>query len=200
MKLGRTGRFGGRMSKRKRLIVLVFCMVLGMLLGQWAHGWCPDGSSQLQEYLLNYAKLRTEDMVPSLWVVLWVYLRYPLAAFLLGLTAWGIILLPVLLLAQGFLLSFSVACFSAALARRGIVLALAALGVRCLVTLPCLLLLAVHGWEAAQLRACGPRQERLVCDGVYVLRFLMCLLLLLLGTVLERYVVPEFFALALTGG
>ena len=194
MKLGDLRRSGG--ASRKHLLVLFGCLLLGVLLGQWAYGaFCEGGKPQLQEYLLGYAKVHAEEHQPSWWAVAWVYIRYPLAAFLLGFTAVGVLLLPWLVLMQGFLLSFSVACFSASLARGGVVLALSALGVRCLVTLPCLLLLAAKAWEESRRRGLG--QE--ACDGVYILRFLLCLLLLLLGTVLERTVVPGLVALALAG-
>lgn len=196
MKLGDLRRSGPGASSRRELLVLCMCLLLGVLLGQWAHGaFCAGGRVQLREYLLHYAKVHTDAQQPSWWAVAWVYVRYPLMAFLLGFTAVGGVLLPGLVFAQGFSLSFSVACFSAAMARDGVSLALSVLGVRCLVTLPCLLLLAAKAWEESRRRSAG----REPCDEVYILRFLLCLLLLLLGTVLERAFVPGFVALALAG-
>lgn len=49
-----------------------------------------------------------------------------------------------------FFLSFSVCCFTAAFGVDGILLAFAVFGLRCMVTLPCYLLLAVSSWEAAR--------------------------------------------------
>lgn len=196
MKLDGLHRSGKGTSSRERLLVLFGCLLLGVLLGQWAHdAFCTGGQTQIQEYLMGYARVCADDHEPSWWTIAWVYVRYPLAAFLLGFTALGVFLLPVLVLAQGCLLSFSVACFAAAMARGGVLLALAALGVRCLVTLPCLLLLADRAWEKSR----GLPQGDEARDGVYILRFLLCLLLLLLGTVLERTIVPELVALALAG-
>ena len=72
-----------------------------------------------------------------------IYFRYPLMAFLLGFASIGVVLLPCVTAAYGFFLSFSVCCFTAAFGRPGILIALAVLGVRCLLTLPCYFLLAV---------------------------------------------------------
>ena len=95
-------------------------------------------------YVQSYAQLadgRSQQPVSVLSAAA-AYLRYPLLAFLFGLSAAGVALIPLLCAAQGFFLSFSVCCFAAALGRDGVLLALAALGLRCLFVLPCTLCLA----------------------------------------------------------
>ena len=108
---------------------------------------------------------------------------YPLAAALLGLTAAGLVLLPVLSVAQGFFLSFSVGCFARALGRGGVYLALAAFGPRCLFVLPCTLLLTVQGLSAAARRRDG--QKVRLTEGAYWRRVGLCGLILLIGAALE---------------
>ena len=52
-------------------------------------------------------------------------------------------MLPAVSLAFGFFLSFSVCCFVRAFGSSGIFLSAAVLGLRCLITLPCFLALAI---------------------------------------------------------
>ena len=72
-----------------------------------------------------------------------IYFRYPLLAFFLGFASLGVVAIPAATAAYGFFLSLSVCCFTAAFGRSGVLIALAVLGVRCLLTLPCYFLLAV---------------------------------------------------------
>ena len=92
-------------------------------------------------------------------------------------------LLPVLSVAQGFCLSFSVGCFARALGRGGVYLALAAFGPRCLFVLPCTLLLTVQGLSAAARRRDG--QKVRLTEGAYWRRVGLCGLILLIGAALE---------------
>lgn len=130
----------------------------------------------------------------GLWQVLWTYLRYPAAAFLLGCTAWGVMLIPLTCAAQGFFLSFAVQCFAAALGKQGVVLALAALGLRCLFTVPCLLTIAADSFACAWRRA--ERQKPEVRDRRSVI---ICVFVLLTGTVAECALVPRLFAWLMPG-
>ena len=97
--------------------------------------------------------------------------------------AQGLVLLPVLSVAQGFFLSFSVGCFARALGRGGVYLALAAFGPRCLFVLPCTLLLTVQGLSAAARRRDG--QKVRLTEGAYWRRVGLCGLILLIGAALE---------------
>ena len=88
-------------------------------------------------------------------------------------------LLPVLA-AEGFFLSFSAGCFAAALGRSGVLLALAAFGVRCLIVLPCSIYPAVLVGERNRWR-----------------KLAVCGALLLLGMALELTLVPRLVQWAL---
>ena len=106
----------------------------------------------------RYAALcaSAERPVQSALSAVLTYLRGPAAAFLLGLVGPGVFLLPALSALQGFFLSYSVACFAAALGRGGGKLALCAFGVRCAFILPCTFFLAAWGMRAAYARRCSP--------------------------------------------
>ena len=150
------------------LVLVCLLLVLGAVLGFAVCRAVPQQDRQeLSDYLHQYA----------------AYFRYPLAAALLGLTAAGLVLLPVLSVAQGFFLSFSVGCFARALGRGGVYLALAAFGPRCLFVLPCTLLLTVQGLSAAARRRDG--QKVRLTEGAYWRRVGLCGLILLIGAALE---------------
>ena len=135
-----------------RFWILCVCFLLGMAAAYPARrSISTDALAQLGAYVQSYAQLadgRSQQPVSVLSAAA-AYLRYPLLAFLFGLSAAGVALIPLLCAAQGFFLSFSVCCFAAALGRDGVLLALAALGLRCLFVLPCTLCLADAGFAQA---------------------------------------------------
>lgn len=140
---------------KARLYILCLFLAAGILAGFLAgRTVASEDLLSLSRYVTGYARLNAEEpRSAGLWQVLWTYLRYPAAAFLLGCTAWGVMLIPLTCAAQGFFLSFAVQCFAAALGKQGVVLALAALGLRCLFTIPCLLTIAADSFACAWCRA-----------------------------------------------
>lgn len=191
---------------RARLLIVCFFFALGAVTGSFAHRAVTVQDDQLlQEYLLQYAQfaLQSEDMTASILSVLVVYFRYPLLVFLGGYVAFGLILIPTLCLAQGFFLSFSIGCFTSALGRSGILLLLAACGVRYVITLPCTLLLAVWALDSARhllsMRKEGRRKRSTDGASVRLWQFLICSAVLLIGVILELSMVPRFLQLALAG-
>ena len=168
------------------LVLVCLLLVLGAVLGFAVCRAVPQQDRQeLSDYLHQYAQATADVRGPSASAlsVAAAYFRYPLAAALLGLTAAGLVLLPVLSVAQGFFLSFSVGCFARALGRGGVYLALAAFGPRCLFVLPCTLLLTVQGLSAAARRRDG--QKVRLTEGAYWRRVGLCGLILLIGAALE---------------
>ena len=167
-------------------VLVCLLLVLGAVLGFAVCRAVPQQDRQeLSDYLHQYAQATADGRGPSASAlsVAAAYFRYPLAAALLGLTAAGLVLLPVLSVAQGFFLSFSVGCFARALGRGGVYLALAAFGPRCLFVLPCTLLLTVQGLSAAARRRDG--QKVRLTEGAYWRRVGLCGLILLIGAALE---------------
>ena len=179
-----------------RLYILCLFLAAGILAGFLAgRTVASEDLLSLSRYVTGYARLNAEEpRSAGLWQVLWTYLRYPAAAFLLGCTAWGVMLIPLTCAAQGFFLSFAVQCFAAALGKQGVVLALAALGLRCLFTIPCLLTIAADSFACAWRRA--ERQKPEVRDRRSVI---ICVFVLLTGTVAECALVPRLFAWLMPG-
>ena len=135
--------------------------MLGAVLGFAVCRAVPQQDRQeLSDYLHQYAQATADGRGPSASAlsVAAAYFRYPLAAALLGLTAAGLVLLPVLSVAQGFFLSFSVGCFARAL-------------------------LTVQGLSAAARRRDG--QKVRLTEGAYWRRVGLCGLILLIGAALE---------------
>ena len=161
------------------LVLVCLLLVLGAVLGFAVCRAVPQQDRQeLSDYLHQYAQATADGRGPSASAlsVAAAYFRYPLAAA-------GLVLLPVLSVAQGFFLSFSVGCFARALGRGGVYLALAAFGPRCLFVLPCTLLLTVQGLSAAARRRDG--QKVRLTEGAYWRRVGLCGLILLIGAALE---------------
>ena len=129
-----------------RLVFLAVCFAAGIVLGQvLAEQFSASSGAELERYLTDYVTLSGET-VPGKRTVLTalvIYFRYPLVAFFLGFASLGVVAIPAATAAYGFFLSLSVCCFTAAFGRDGVLIALAVLGVRCLLTLPCYFLLAV---------------------------------------------------------
>lgn len=134
------------------LMVLGLCFLGGILLGQGALNRVPDSTgAELKRYLSGFISLRGEDRQKSavLFQTIGLYLRYPMTAFVLGMLPVGFGLLPLVAVAFGFLLSFAVCCFTATFGPDGLLLALAVMGIRCLVTLPCFFWLGSDAFSAS---------------------------------------------------
>lgn len=181
---------------KARLYILCLFFAAGVLAGFLVRCALPvDDLSALSGYVTSYAQLAAQEKdAPALLQIVWAYVRYPAAVFLLGFTAWGVLFIPLVCAAQGFFLSFAVQCFASAMGRQGVALALAALGLRCLFVLPCLLMIASDGFAAAWRLA--ERQKTEVRDRR---RLVICVFVLLTGTVAECALVPRLFAWLLPG-
>ena len=181
---------------KARLYILCLFFAAGILAGFLVRCALPvDDLSALSSYVTSYAQLAAQEKdAPALLQIVWAYVRYPAAVFLLGFTAWGELFIPRVCAAQGFFRSFAVQCFASAMGRQGVALALAALGLRCLFVLPCLLMIASDGFAAAWRLA--ERQKPEVRDRR---RLVICVFVLLTGTVAECALVPQLFAWLLPG-
>ena len=187
------------LCEEKRAIVRLLCLAaffaFGIFLGRAAASCVPmETGEELSRYLQDYLRLEGTAVEESavLSAVL-TYVRYPLLAAFLGFTSLGIVLLPVVAAVAGFCFSFSVCCFAAAFGGEGVRLALAVLGLRCGVTLPCFFLLAVPAWSAcAALTSFSAGKGRRVYDRRWLLRLVLVMLVLLAGTWVELWFLPRF--------
>ena len=185
-----------------KLLVVCFLFALGAVLGVLAHrGVTEQEDLFLRNYLLQFAQMSSQpqDRTASLLSVLLVYFRYPLLLMLCGSSAAGLLAVPAFCMTQGFSLAFAVNCFASAMGADGILLALAAFGVRCMFTLPCFFLLAIGTAE----RACRTTDQRKngkkkpASKQRGNTRQTILWALLLLGAVLELTLVPQMLRLAL---
>lgn len=146
----RAGKSGGQVGFLPRLLLLSAFFIGGVMVGQVLSARMgADAAGQLRRYLTDFLRVEEGRTAASLLSAALLYFRYPLLAVFLGLTVAGVVLLPCAAAVMGALLSFSVCCFARCFGAEGVLLALAVLGLRCLVTLPCFFLLAADGWSAS---------------------------------------------------
>ena len=184
------------------MLLLALFFLGGAILGQVLAGRVPGETGlELRQYLEDYVRLGGEVSPGAAVSAAAVYFRYPLLAFLLGFASIGVVLLPVSAAAFGFFLSFAVCCFTAAFGPDGVLLALAALGLRCVVTMPCFFLLASSSCgTAAGLAAVSfgsGRRTAPACGRVDWRRFGACSLALAAGVCGELTLTPALLRLAL---
>ena len=189
---------------RVKLLTVCFFFAAGAILGFALHGVVtPEDNQGLREYVLQYAGLTAEKKIApvSLLSAAGTYFRYPLLVILLGQAAVGIVLIPLLCLFQGCSLAFSVACFASALGRGGVLLALVAFGLRWLLLLPCMFLLAAEYIGGTQRMVPGRKRrgaKRQEFGQPRHLHLVLCFLLLLVGVIAESVLVPGLFRLVLS--
>ena len=152
------------------------------------------GARELSRYLVDYLTLARQGTVSrSFWPVLWEQLRYYLAAAVLGLTAIGVVGLPVLFCVRGFLFTFSVGCFFRCFGASGLVPALVLLGIPALLWAPGLFLAGSQGLSSAQgllRRSLGEGRTGPLFPAAYWLRAGLCGALFLACGALEYSIVP----------
>ena len=159
------------------LIVLLISFFAGACVGgMLAFFHSPD--SGLSDYLREYcAALSQGEIRPSFLYVLWDCVRWPLSAALLGFTALGVIGIPALFAARGFLLSFSTTTFCLLLGRSGIAVAAVLFSVTIFLVLPIMFVLGCDWLYASCLRlpnavpSAGKRyriESALICLGALI--------------------------------
>lgn len=177
-----------------RLAVLAICFGLGAL-GGFLFSALSGDSAELLDYLRQYFRLAGEGggLEPSLVAVVWDLIRWPLAAFLLGLAPVGVVGVPVLMGARGFLLAFAATTFARLFHLPGLAAALAAFGVTVLVAVPVLFAVAEDAFRQSMSRLPGAAaiparwSER-------VQALAPCAGLLVLAVALQQTVMPALFS------
>ena len=185
------------------LLILSVCLILGILLGYGLAGsQLGETGEELRCYFDGYVLLSARELsIAAVLRTLFCFFRAPLLAFLLGFASIGVVLLPLLCAFEGFLLSFSLCCFASALGREGFILVLALFAIRMLFVLSCTLYLSVCALDKSKALALltvgGGKRVRGVSYGTeYWYRFGIVCVWLLIGSVLELWLVPQFLALA----
>lgn len=188
-----------------RLVLLALFFLIGVILGQVLSGRVPDVTGdELTRYLTDYISLGDSPVLTAKTALsaLVIYFRYPLLAFLMGFASVGLVLLPLITVAYGFFLSFSVCCFTAAFGGEGVLLAFAVFGLRCLVTLPCYFLLAVPSLATSAALAAvsfgrGRHTASVVYGRTWWFRLVISVAVLLAGVGVELFLSPLFLRLLL---
>lgn len=181
---------------------------LFFLLGLWAGQRLAAResalvTSELARYLGIWTELARQPELTLRQILrsLLLYFRYPLLAFLLGFASFGVLLIPLLGSLMALSFSYSVSCFAAAFSAKGVTMALAAMGLRCLITLPCFFILgsgALHSsWE---LTCCtlaqGRRRSGALYGRAYFLHFFISSAVLTAGALLDLWLTPWLLSLA----
>lgn len=134
------------------LAALGLCFLLGGLVGcLFAALADGEGAAELGSYLRDYLLLARESGASvSLWPLVWTRLRELLVVFILGLTALGVVGIPLLLAVRGFFLCFAVGCFCRVFGTIGLLPAFALFGLPAFLWAPGLFLLGVPGLSQAK--------------------------------------------------
>lgn len=192
----------------KRPLLSLGLLVLFLLAGLYAGRLLAARESalvipELNRYLAAYGEAAQPPTLSAQQVLRasFLYFRYPLAVFLLGFASFGVVLIPLLGALMALSFSYSVSCFAAALGARGLLVALALLGLRYLVTLPCFLLLGLGALRTSwELTLCtlgqGRRRAAALYDRTYFLRFLMASAALASAAGLDLWLTPWLLRLA----
>ena len=181
----------GRMAALCLLSVLFFA---GSVAGCIAAGAIRDDGGVLTEYLHNYLNaLERDGTLIRLFSVLWQTVRFPLAVFLLGLTALGIMVLPVLFAVRGFAFSYAVSALFRIMGAQGLLLAFVLFGVSAVLWMPALFELGVQGLLGSYglfRRVGGDGRYPLCYGGKFFVRSGVCAAILGLCAGAECFVIP----------
>ena len=200
----RTIRLGGWDPSVLRGLLLAFLFLAGALAGHLYAGSCGEETwTALGRYLDDYCRLYDAGGVEtSLASCVVMYFGYGLALFLFGFSAAGVVLIPALSGVFGFFTMYTVSCFVRCYGRSGAALAMGALIVRLVFTLPCFLVLAGAAWPLSmELFALsfgrGKRSTPVLYGSRYFLIVLLCAVILAVGVFCERLLTPVLFRAAL---
>ena len=189
-----------------RGLLLALFFLAGALIGHLcARGWDDQAQAALSGYLRDYCAVYDSGHVTaSLGSCLALYFGYTALAFLLGFASAGVVLIPALSGLFGFLTMYTISGFVCCYGRPGVTLAMGALCVRLLFTLPCFFAMAGAAWPLAtelSLLALGRgrRSAPVLYGSRYFLLFLLCVVILAVGVCCERLLTPMLFRMALDG-
>lgn len=177
------------------LALLCVLFLAGGLAGSLFAGLADGaGAQELSDYLADYLSLADDGTVGrAFWPVLWEQLRYLAAVLLLGLTAIGVVGIPLLFCVRGFFLSFSVGCFCRVFGSAGLIPGLVLFGLPALLWGPSLFLAGFQGLSGAQYllrRGLGERCRPIPFSTAYWLRAAVCAGLVLVCAGVEYILVP----------
>lgn len=123
---------------------------LGATAGVLLAAWLTERGALTLEWLLPGFSRGLDAVRPSFSTLLWDVARWPLMAWLLGFTALGGWMLPLLFAVRGFALGYCVAGLTAALQAGGLLLSVVVFGLAGLITVPVFFGLGIQSFLAAR--------------------------------------------------
>ena len=186
------------------LLLLSVCLSAGALFGfALARARLGVTGEELARYFNDYLLLAASRELSAAALVrtLVCFFRAPLLAFLLGFASIGVVMIPLLCAFEGFLFAFSLCCFAGTLGRGSFLLVMALFLIRMLFVLPCTLYLSVSAIGKAKALALfsigGGKRVRPASYGAeYWYRFGIVCVCLLIGSMLELWLVPRLLLAA----
>lgn len=183
------------------LMMLSACFLLGGILGAAFGGLMSEASAQeLAAYLNTYLTLARDGGIPvEFWGVAWEQFRLLLAVILLGLTALGVVGIPVLFGVRGFLFAFSVAGLCRVFGKAGLVPGLFLFGLPAFLWAPVLFLAGAQCVNSAWVllrRLRLESREPLPFTSAYWGRLGLCGAALMVCVMLEYLAAPVLLAAA----
>lgn len=190
---GKPRRAASSWDGATRLVVLAVCFSLGAL-GGFLFSALGVGSGELTDYLRGYFQSAGQGGAePSLAANVWDLIRWPLAAFLLGLVPLGVVGVPLLMGVRGFLLAFAAATFARLFHLPGVAAALTAFGMTLLIAVPVLFVVAADAFRQSLSRLPGAASTP-VHWAERARALTPCAGLLVLAVALQQTVMPALFS------
>lgn len=185
------------------LFLLSAFLTAGIFCGYFVSRGCAETTAEeLRRYFDGYFLLAAQDGHSAAAVLrtLLCYFRAPLLVFLSGFASVGVVLIPLVCACEGFLTAFSLCCFAAALGRGSFALLPAMFALRLLFVLPCMMVLSVPAIDRAKALALfsigsGKRVRPAGSASAYWYRFGIVCVCLLIGSVLELWLLPQLLLL-----
>lgn len=160
------------------VLCIAGCFVIGGVLGCLLGAFAGEvGAGETERYLRDFLALaRTQEISWTLPAVLWNRGRWLLCCGLFGLSAVGIVILPVLFGVRGFLLAFGVSCFVRAFGAVGLLPAVLLFGIPALLWAPGFLMLGMmclrrsaHSVCKSELQSGGEVRKGIGAAGLFLI-------------------------------
>lgn len=156
---GGDGPIAGRLPA---LIFLAGCFGIGLIMGCVLASYLGQGVDvRLSAYLDGYFSVVEQEgaAASSLLSTFWEVFRWPLAAGVFGLTAFGVVAIPVIFCVRGFLLSYAVAVFVQLWGGAGLLLALSIFGLSAILSVTALFVVGLDTFEWGRTLTSAVRHE-----------------------------------------
>lgn len=177
-------------------IICTAFFVCGCIAGTFASGATGEGSA-LYDYLSEYLQIAQEGQMDTGFLTVFAgCVKYHIAAIIFGFSILGIVSVPALGAVRGFFLTFSISSIVRVFGGQGILLSLSVFGISSFLTLPCFFILSTQSFTASAgmfsaVLGHGPRLPAELYRGGYISRCVICIMIVLIAAVLDRYIVNE---------